>query len=138
MKQLILLAVFSLSIFSCSLFSSKDSDNKMKEDIEKMKENMKQEIEKKADEMSGIDNEKRERLLKQGKQAPATIEKVEDTRVTVNKNPKVRLFIKVKPEKEESFDAVVEMVVSRVDIPRRGDNVTVFYNPEDKKKIIVK
>ena len=31
----------------------------------------------------------------------------------------------------------VEMVVSRVNVPRKGDNVTVYYNPKDKSDIIV-
>ena len=87
--------------------------------------------------MAGIDDEKRERLMKTGVMSKAEVKKVEDTNVTINKNPKVRLFIKVNPESGEPFDAVVEMVVSRVNIPRQGDNVKVWYNPSDKTDIIV-
>lgn len=87
--------------------------------------------------MVGIDDQKRERLMKSGVSASGTIEKVEDTYVTVNKNPKVRLFVKVKPKDGEKFDAVVEMIVSRVQVPRVGDNVTVWYDPKNRDDIIV-
>lgn len=87
--------------------------------------------------IAGIDDEKRERLMKTGTMSKAEVKKVEDTYVTVNKNPKIRLFLKVTPEKGEEFDAVVEMVVSRVNIPRQGDHVKVWYNPSDKTDIIV-
>ena len=87
--------------------------------------------------MAGIDDEKRERLMKTGKSAKAEIERVEDTNVTINKNPKVRLYLKVKPEDGEEFDAVVETVVSRVNIPRKGDHVKVWYDPNNRNEIVV-
>jgi hypothetical protein len=87
--------------------------------------------------MAGIDDEKRERLMKTGVSSKGIIEKVEDTYVTVNKNPKVRLYIKVTPDGGEKFDAVVEMIVSRVQIPRAGDNVRVWYDPKNRDDIIV-
>jgi len=137
---LLFVSIFTLS--SCGLFGSKtivDVPDKQqnapdKQQIDKMKEDYK----KQADEIAGIDDEKRNRLLKEGKEAPAIIDKIEDTRVTVNKDPKVRMFLKVKPKGEDKFDATVEMVVSRVNIPRTGDKVTVYYNANDKKDIIVK
>ena len=57
--------------------------------------------------IAGIDDGKRERLMKTGVSANGTIEKVEDTYVTVNKNPKVRLFVKVVTEDGEKFDAKI-------------------------------
>ena len=75
--------------------------------------------------------------MKDGKKSGATIQRVEDTNTTLNNNPKVIIYLKVKPEKEEEFDATVETYVSRVRIPRKGDNVTVYYNPNDKTDIIV-
>jgi hypothetical protein len=130
----------SLMFSSCGLFGSKPSVNipnvnvPSNEEIEKMKEDIKKE----ANEMAGVDNEKRSRLLKEGKEAPAIIDRIEDTQVTVNKNPKIRMFLKVKPKNDDPFDAAVEMVVSRVNIPRTGDKVTVYFNANDKTDIIVK
>jgi len=85
---------------------------------------------------TGNDKEKRERLKKEGVKCEAEILKVEDTRITINDNPKVRLYLEVKPRGEPSFDATVEMVVSRVNIPRPGDDITVYYNPKDITDIV--
>ena len=87
--------------------------------------------------MAGVDEQKRERLMKTGKSAKAEVERVEDTNVTINKNPKVRLYLKVKPDDGDEFDAVVETVVSRVEIPRKGDFVNVWYDPKNRDEIIV-
>ena len=62
---------------------------------------------------------------------------MEDTRETFNQNPKIKMTIRVKPKNEEEFDAVVVMYVSRVNIPRKGDDVTVYYDPNNKTDIIV-
>ncbi len=94
-------------------------------------------VEKQVNKYTGHDEEKIARLKKEGRKCDAEILKVEDMNITVNKNPMVRLYLEVMPPGEPSFDAQVEMVVSRVNIPRKGDNVTVYYNPKDKTDIIV-
>ena len=106
---------------------------KFSEFKEKTMEKTKEKIEKSV----GIDEEKRQKLMKEGKSAKGEILKVEDTNVTFNKNPKVRLYIRVKPENEDEFNAIIETVVSRVDIPRKGDTVKVWYDPNNKDDIIV-
>jgi hypothetical protein len=93
-------------------------------------------VEKEINKYTGHDEEKIKRLKKEGIKCEAEITKVEDMNITVNKNPMVRLYLEVMPPGEPSFDAKVEMVVSRVNIPRKGDNVTVYYNPKDKSDII--
>ncbi|MCC6864619.1 MAG: hypothetical protein IT280_00510 [Ignavibacteria bacterium] len=94
-------------------------------------------IEKQVNKYTGHDEEKIARLKKEGRKCEAEILKVEDMNITINKNPMVRLYLEVMPPGEPSFDAQVEMVVSRVNVPRTGDNVTVYYNPKDKTDIIV-
>ncbi len=93
-------------------------------------------VEKQVNKYTGHDEEKIARLKKEGVKCEAEITKVEDMNITVNKNPMVRLYLEVMPPGEPSFNAQVEMVVSRVNIPRKGDNVTVYYNPKDKTDII--
>jgi hypothetical protein len=93
-------------------------------------------VEKEINKYTGHDEEKIKRLKKEGIKCEAEITKVEDMNITVNKNPMVRLYLEVMPPGEPSFDAKVEMVVSRVNIPRKGDNITVYYNPKDKSDII--
>lgn len=79
----------------------------------------------------------RERLKTEGVKANGKILDVEDLRETINDNPRVKLTIEVMPKDGENFEAEVKMVVSRVAIPRRGDMVTVYYNPNDKTDIAV-
>ena len=93
-------------------------------------------VEKEVNKLTGHDEEKIKRLKKEGVKCEAEILKVEDMNITVNKNPMVRLYLEVMPPGEPSFDAQVEMVVSRVNVPRKGDNVTVYFNPKDKSDII--
>jgi signal peptidase I len=109
---------------SCGIFTKK---------IEDITESTKKEILKNA----GYDQEKREQLMKNGKKSKGEITRVEDTQETLNNNPKVKLYIKVKPENEDEFDALIVTYVSRVKIPRKGDIVTVYYDPNNKTDIIV-
>lgn len=130
MKIRFLLSVI-LSFFlvvSCGLFSRK---------VEQITENTKKDVEKKILKEWGLDEDKRKELIKTGKKAPGEITDVEDTRETLNNNPKVKIYIKVKPEGEDSFNAIVTTYVSRVKIPRKGDKVNVYYNPNDKTEIII-
>ena len=106
-KYLLLITAVFLLFSSCGIFSNKISD------------------------------EKRNELIKTGKKAKGEITRVEDTNVTLNKNPKVNIYITVKPDGEDEFDAVVTMFVSRVSVPRKGDNVNVYYNPKDKSEIVI-
>jgi len=122
--------IFAISILislliSCSLFTKK---------IEDIKESTKKEILKEF----GYDQAKRDSLIKNGTKAEAVIKRVEDTNETLNNNPKVRLYLRVKPDKGEEFDAVVSTFVSRVRIPREDDIVTVYYDPNNRNDMIVK
>lgn len=52
-------------------------------------------------------------------------------------DPWVRLYIHVRPKEGEEFDGVVKMQVPRVNIPRKGDIVTVWYDPKNRDDIIM-
>lgn len=94
-------------------------------------------VEKEVNKFAGHDEEKIKRLKKEGVKCDATIEKVEDLNITINKDPKVRIYLEVMPPGEPSFGAKVEMVVSRINIPRKGDGCVVYYNPKDRTDIII-
>ncbi len=81
---------------------------------------------------------KKEKLLMQtGKQAPATILGVQDTGVTINDiYPMIRLALKVEPSGDSPFEAVIEIMVSRVNFPRVGDVIKVVYDPTNHKNIM--
>lgn len=79
----------------------------------------------------------RDSLIQFGIYAPAIITKVEDLNVTFNKNPKVRLSLKVSPKDEDQFVASCDVFVSRAQVPRIGDRVKAYYNKADKNDISV-
>jgi Short C-terminal domain len=71
------------------------------------------------------------RLRRTGKQAWATVERIEDTGVTVNDNPRVHLWLKVRPEGEREFEIEGKRVVSRLSIPPAGSSILIRYEPDD-------
>lgn len=72
-----------------------------------------------------------DRLKEEGVVMLAQIKKVEDTGITVNKNPKVRITVAVSDQ-----TASFELTVSRVNIPQVGDFMTVIYDPKDHTKAV--
>lgn len=66
------------------------------------------------------------RLRRIGASMLAEIIRVEDTGLTINRNPRVKLTVRIL-DREASF----ELTVSRVNIPRPGDFITVAYDPQD-------
>lgn len=76
-------------------------------------------------------NQLRKRLLVEGVSTTAEIIRIADTRITVNKNPKVKITVAIL-DREASF----ELLVSRVNIPRIGDWIAVIYDPKDPQKAV--
>jgi hypothetical protein len=69
-----------------------------------------------------------------GVEAPAQIVDVADTGMTVNDNPRVLLRLRVEPAGEEPFEVSRTLLVSRVKLPRVGERVTVWFDPEDRSR----
>jgi hypothetical protein len=69
-----------------------------------------------------------------GTPAVVVVLDLEDTRVTINDNPRIRLRVKVFSKELAPFETTIVDTFSRVDLPRRGD---VYYakfdlrNPSD-------
>src|SRR5205823_7193420 len=76
---------------------------------------------------------KRERRLEDaGVDASAQILAVQDTGMTVNNNPRIKLVLSVAPQDGSApFEVSKKQLVSRVAVPRAGDVLTVRYDPED-------
>jgi Short C-terminal domain len=71
-------------------------------------------------------------LLRTGVAAPATIIDVRDTGASVNDNPRVELVLRVSPaDGTEPFELRRKLVVSRVQVPRAGERLTIFYDPDE-------
>jgi hypothetical protein len=74
---------------------------------------------------------KKKKLLAEGIQARAVVINVQDTGMTINDNPRVKLTLQVQPEGEIPFEVTKKQTVSRVSIPRIGDEYIVRYDPAD-------
>src|SRR5919201_2512822 len=71
-------------------------------------------------------------LFETGSKGVGTVVQVQDTGMTVNDNPRVRMIFRVEPlDGGAAFDAQKTTTVSRVEIPRQGDRYPVWYDPQD-------
>lgn len=68
-------------------------------------------------------------LLEHGKRCPGTVLSVQDTGMTINDNPRVKMQVRAEPPGEPAFEFEKTATVSRVQIPRSGDRCAVFYDP---------
>lgn len=71
-------------------------------------------------------------LATSGKRCSGVVLGVEDTGVTINENPHVKITVRAEPPGEAPFTVVKQATVSRVRIPRAGDRVVVFYDPANR------
>lgn len=71
-------------------------------------------------------------LAEQGKRCSGVVLHVEDTGMTINDNPHVKITVRAEPPGEPPFTVVKKATVSRVKIPREGDRVVVFYDPANR------
>jgi hypothetical protein len=77
------------------------------------------------------------RLKAYGVEADATILAISDTGITMNKNPYVKLRLRVEPIGMAVYETEVKATVSRVSIPRPGDGVRVKFDPDKPEDVIV-
>ncbi len=78
---------------------------------------------------------KKKKILSEGAQAQAVVINVQDTGVTVNQNPRVKLTLQVQPEGGTPFEVTKKTTVSRVSIPRVGDQFIVRYDASDPSNV---
>jgi hypothetical protein len=73
-------------------------------------------------------------LAQHGRRCMGVVLSVEDTSVTINGNPRVRLSVRAEPPGESPWTLVKTATVPRVSIPRAGDRCVVFYDPADREQ----
>ncbi|MCG3139538.1 MAG: hypothetical protein HDKAJFGB_00415 [Anaerolineae bacterium] len=76
-------------------------------------------------------------LMRNGREAEATILEMKDTGVTLNNSPYVRFRLRVTPSAGAPFEVGVRAFVSRVALPRVGEQVRVKYDPDNPKHVIM-
>lgn len=79
--------------------------------------------------VAGRGGKRAQHLLEHGKRCPGTVLSVQDTGMTINDNPRVKMRVKAEPPGEPAFEFDKTATVSRVQIPRAGDRCAVFYDP---------
>ena len=115
------------------IFLGKDFQNQMKQAMEQVNE-----ASELADSSSDFDiPEDTSALMQTGLPAKAEVVSIEDTGKTLNFNPVVKMNLKVVPQNGIPFEIITETVVSRIAIPRAGDEINVKYNPEKTSQILV-
>jgi hypothetical protein len=78
---------------------------------------------------------KAEELMATGSRGAGTVVMVQDTGMTVNDNPRIKMTFRVEPlDGSPAFDTTKTTTVSRVQIPRQGDRYPVWYDPQDTSK----
>jgi hypothetical protein len=75
---------------------------------------------------------KKQRLQEAGVDARAVLVSVQDTGMTVNDNPRVKLTFQIEPlDGGAAFAAEKKVTVSRVQIPQPGQRFPVWFDAED-------
>ncbi len=77
------------------------------------------------------------RIKANGVEADATIIAINDTGVTLNKNPVAKLRLGVQPMGMAAYEVEVKAMVSRLAVPRPGDGVRVKFDPNKPEDVIV-
>ena len=74
-------------------------------------------------------------LFETGAKGAGTVVSVQDTGMTINDNPRVKMVFRVEPlDGSPPFDAQKTSTVSRVEIPRQGDRYPVWYDVNEPAK----
>ena len=81
------------------------------------------------------------RLLKTGLPGKAKILSVQDTRVTLNQNPRIHLSLEVRPEDRrlQTYTVEIKPVVSRLQVHyfQPGGMLSVRYDPKNPKQVAI-
>jgi len=72
-----------------------------------------------------------------GHTASAEVLAVADTGATINMNPVLELKLTVAPAEGGPFAITARTMVSRIAVPRKGDKISIKYNPADPTQIYV-
>jgi hypothetical protein len=78
----------------------------------------------------------KQRLLHTGKPGRATILEVVDTGVTVNRNPRVRLHVRIEVDGEPAVEGTHAVTVSRLEVPRTGEVYDVRFDPQNPNDFV--
>ena len=71
-------------------------------------------------------------LFENGSKAIGVLLRVDDTGMTINDNPRLRMTFRIEPlDGSPQFEGRKTKTISRAQIPRAGDRFPVWYDPQD-------
>ena len=76
-------------------------------------------------------------VAQNGLEANTDVLSVTDTGATISMNSVVELKLHVIPAAGAAFEATARTTVSRIAVPRKGDRISIKYNPADVSQIFV-
>ncbi|PIO48146.1 MAG: hypothetical protein CMR00_06725 [[Chlorobium] sp. 445] len=76
-----------------------------------------------------------EHIRQVGVQAKAHVIAIQDTGMLLNYNPVVQLMLEVHPAAGAPYTVGIRTPVSKIAIPRVGDQVVIKYDPADQMKV---
>jgi len=81
--------------------------------------------------------EQSQALMQNGADGVAEVLGIQDTGMMINYNPVVLLTLNVLATDGSHFQTTGQSMVSKIAVPRVGDNIRIKYNPEDKTQLVV-
>jgi Short C-terminal domain len=79
-----------------------------------------------------------EQLVGGGAKAVGTVTGIRDTGVTINKNPRVVLTLRIEPlDGSPPFDGTMRLTVSRVDLPYPGKRFPVWFDRANPRRFVL-
>lgn len=78
------------------------------------------------------------RLVTEGAAAIGTVTDISDTGVTINKNPRVKMKLRIESQDGSStFDGEKTITASRLELPYCGQRFPVWFDPADRSRFVV-
>jgi hypothetical protein len=81
--------------------------------------------------------ESTDELLRYGRPANATVEKVEEVRLETNGTRTAKLKLHVRPRNESSYRASLRLVLPGGRQPQPGETVTVRFDPNARRRLVL-
>lgn len=83
--------------------------------------------------------EEKERVLRTGTKATATVLRLSETGTYINNQPMVNIALHVQPPDRAPFEASIQQVLSQLEIPRvqPGQKVAVGIDPDNPQKVVL-
>jgi hypothetical protein len=81
--------------------------------------------------------DRRNELMTTGMNAKADVMSISDTGKMVNYDPVVKIKLNVITDTGDRYETETEQIVSKIAVPRVGDQVNIKYNPNNDREFVI-